>query len=70
MKSVLDIKTKILESAGEIFADRGFRETTVREICRLAGLNLAAVNDHFGNKERLYLAVIRHNKETAVQKFP
>lgn len=70
MKSGLDVKNRILEAASEIFADRGFRQTTVREICRRANVNLAAINYHFGDKERLYITVIKHCKEITFQKFP
>jgi AcrR family transcriptional regulator len=63
-----DSKTSaaILEAAGRIFAANGFAKSTVREICRKAGVNIAAVNYHFGNKENLYLAVLkRPQKESA-----
>jgi len=53
-------RDRIIEAAGESFADRGFEATTVRDICQRAGANLAAVNYYFGDKQRLYVeAVVR-----------
>ena len=51
---------RLLEAAGEIFADRGFRDATVRGICEHARTNHAAVNYYFGGKEQLYWEVIEH----------
>jgi AcrR family transcriptional regulator len=53
-----DTRTRLLEAAGEVFAERGFQAATVREICGRAGANLAAVNYYFGDKQRLYLEVV------------
>jgi AcrR family transcriptional regulator len=60
-KSTLDAGTRrrILEAAAQCFADRGFEATTVREVCRKARANGAAVHYHFGSKDGLYLEAIR-----------
>jgi TetR/AcrR family transcriptional regulator, regulator of cefoperazone and chloramphenicol sensitivity len=56
-------RERIAEAAGEIFAERGFDGTTVRDICQLAGANIAAVNYYFGDKHRLYVeAVVRAHR--------
>lgn len=53
-------KARLLTAASALFAEKGFRETTVAEICDAAEANIAAVNYHFGDKERLYDEVWRH----------
>lgn len=53
----------ILRSAERVFADRGFRAMTLREVTRHARVNLAAVNYHFGSKQALIRAVMRRHFE-------
>ena len=52
-------RTKLLEAAGQVFAERGFHDATVREICSRAEANVAAVNYYFGDKVELYEEVLR-----------
>jgi AcrR family transcriptional regulator len=58
-------RDKLLDVAGRIFADRGFRAATIREICVGAGANVAAVNYHFGDKLGLYTEVVQHSARAA-----
>jgi TetR/AcrR family transcriptional regulator, regulator of cefoperazone and chloramphenicol sensitivity len=55
-----DTRRRLLDAAVTIFAERGFRRTTVRDICQAAGANVAAVNYHFGNKVAMYDAAFDH----------
>ncbi len=52
-------RDKLLEAAGQVFAERGYYSATIREICQLAGANVAAVNYTFGDKLGLYTEVLR-----------
>jgi AcrR family transcriptional regulator len=68
--SPAETRRQLLEAAGAVFAEAGFRDATVREICRRAGANIAAVNYHFGDKEKLYVEVLRYAHGRALEKYP
>jgi AcrR family transcriptional regulator len=53
-----DRRTQILGVAMELFASRGFRGTTTRQIAQASGVNEAIIFRHFPRKQDLYWAVI------------
>ncbi len=61
---------QLLLSAGEVFAERGFRNATIAEICRKAKANSAAVNYHFGGKETLYVESWRFAFARSLRTYP
>lgn len=69
-KPDMGTKQRLLEVARQVFAERGVKEATVREICGRAGANVAAVNYHFGGKERLFIAVLADHLKSAQERYP
>lgn len=55
---VKDTKERILDAAEELFAVQGFDASSLRAVTSAAGVNLAAVNYHFGSKEALLAQVL------------
>ncbi|MCG8637685.1 MAG: TetR/AcrR family transcriptional regulator, partial [Desulfobacterales bacterium] len=50
---------RLFDAGVKVFADKGYRDATVREICKTAGAaNINAVNYDFGSKEKLYREIL------------
>jgi AcrR family transcriptional regulator len=65
-----ETREKILRAASHLFAERGYRGTTIAQICRAAAANIAAVNYHFGSKENLYRQAWRHAHNRLLAQAP
>lgn len=53
-----ETREALLEAGAQVFADKGFNDATIRDICQRANANVASVNYHFGGKEELYAQVL------------
>lgn len=60
----------LLSAAADVFAESGFRNATIRDICRRAGANVAAINYHFGDKAGLYSEVLAEQSRVVRERFP
>jgi len=65
-----ETRERVLQAAGEIFAEHGFAASRVREICQRAGANIASINYYFGDKESLYRQVLHLACEFVLEKYP
>jgi AcrR family transcriptional regulator len=65
-----ETRRRLLEAAGELFAEKGFRLAGTREICRRAGTDIAAIHYHFGSKEALYEQVLHYADGLLVDSLP
>jgi AcrR family transcriptional regulator len=72
-----DLKTKsektrdrLLTAASRIFAEKGYQDATIADICEQAQANIASVNYHFGDKQTLYLEAWRHAFNHELGQYP
>ncbi|MEJ2039176.1 MAG: CerR family C-terminal domain-containing protein [Desulfosarcinaceae bacterium] len=55
-----ETRRRLLKAACEVFAQKGYRDAKVADICRQARANVASVNYYFGNKASLYREAWQH----------
>jgi TetR/AcrR family transcriptional regulator, regulator of cefoperazone and chloramphenicol sensitivity len=65
--AVDETRTKLLRAAFAVFAEGGYHDSTIREICKQANVNIALVNYHFGDKLELYTEVLRNTVKDQAQ---
>lgn len=68
-KGAQDKRQRLLEAAGEVFAQRGYKAATIQEISQRANANIASVNYHFRDKESLYREVFRYAMAQARSRY-
>jgi len=54
-----DARARLIDAAMELFAEKGYEGTSVRDLATAAGVNVAAVSYHFGSKDALYHECLR-----------
>ena len=56
----LDTRDRVLQVSLSLFADRGYRGTSLRDIAKRIGIKAPSLLHHFPSKQQLYLAVLDH----------
>jgi AcrR family transcriptional regulator len=59
MGGEVGVRARLLLAAETLIAERGFEAVSARDITGYAGVNLAAINYHFGSKDALLLQIFR-----------
>ena len=63
-----DVCQRLLDAAERLFCENGYDRTSVRDITAAAGCNIAAVNYHFGGKDKLYLEMFRRRMRQMIKR--
>ncbi|MEW6735762.1 MAG: CerR family C-terminal domain-containing protein [Acidobacteriota bacterium] len=65
-----DARQRVLAAAEKLFAEKGVAATSIRDLVREAGVNVAAINYYFGSKENLYLETLRSSFSNSRELLP
>lgn len=69
-KSSIKIKERLLAAASDLFAEKGYRDSTIAEICKRATANISSVSYYFGSKEAIYREAWRHSFARTIEAHP
>lgn len=58
---------KILDTAADLFANKGFEGTSIRDICKKAGVNISMISYYFGGKQELYEKIVSNTVENVIK---
>ena len=62
-------KDAILQSAAVLFAEKGFKDTSMSELSKMTGVAQGTIFYHYKNKEDLFLSILQTMKEDIIEKF-
>lgn len=60
---------QLLELAEELFTEKGYAGFAIDDLCRAAGVSRPIVYEHFGSKDGIYLACLRHIRSELEQRL-
>ena len=64
-----DKQVQILEAAEQLFADKGFEGTSVRDVAETANVNVAMISYYFGSKEKMLDSLFAYRGEASIMKL-
>lgn len=69
MEQIENSRERIIRTAISLFAARGFRGTSIRDIAQAMNMSISNIYHYFGNKEGLLVAILEHASEELVRRL-
>ncbi len=69
MDDLHDTQKRLIEVAIDLFASKGFRGTSIRDIACAMGMSISNIYHYFGSKEGLLLAILQNSAKQVVDRL-